>query len=48
MEAFTILSPTEWLSLGLLIVLGMLAVGMLVLGALSLRWELKPPAGVRN
>ena len=48
METFTTLSPTEWLSLGLLIVLAMLAVGLLVIGTLSLLWELKPPAGARN
>jgi hypothetical protein len=39
MEAFTTLSPTEWLSVGLLIVLGMQAVSLFVLSIVSLRWE---------
>jgi hypothetical protein len=39
MEAFTTLSPTEWLSVGLLIVLVMQAVSLLVLSIVSWRWE---------
>jgi hypothetical protein len=39
MEQFITLSPTEWLSVGLLIVLGMQAVSLFVLGIVSLRWE---------
>ena len=39
MDGFTTLSPTEWLSVGLLIVLGMLVVSLFLLGILSLRWE---------
>jgi hypothetical protein len=39
MEEVTTLSPTEWLSVGLLIVLGMQAVSLFVLSIVSLRWE---------
>ncbi len=39
MEQFTTLSPTEWLSVGLLIVLVMQAVSLFVLSIVSLRWE---------
>ena len=39
MEEFTTLSPTEWLSVGLLIVLVMQAVSLFVLSIVSLRWE---------
>ena len=39
MEVFTTLSPTEWLTVVLLVVLGMQGVGLFVLSIVSLRWE---------